>query len=267
MEKNKRIDFEEGKMILLYGGNSQNTEKMLDVLFQSSSKNWSKDYAKLTTSLKTIKLWKKRMEKVNFLTIHMFLMYYKFFQKELYKENDEKILKTLHLDSNKKLKNLTEEEKERLLFFLLYVLDLQVYVFTDFFSKQSYQGMKSMVQLLKEAQKEKKSIFLVANHQWDYIEALVSDVIVVGKKKIVKYEPVEKICHYNYSIVRLKGKEYKKLRLSIKNIILKEQTDDEIVFLYCGKFHELFEVLETVELEDVEIRKQSLEEALHALKV
>ena len=39
------------------------------------------------------------------------------------------------------------------------------------------------------------------------------------------------------------------------------------MFLYCGKFHELFEVLQSVELEDVSIRKQTLEEALQSLKI
>ena len=97
------------------------------------------------------------------------------------------------------------------------------------------------------------------------LEEIISDVLIVTDTKI-KFEPLSKVCHHNYSIVHLKGKNYKQLKLSIRNIILKDQTEDEIVFLYCGKFHELFSVLQTVELEDVSIRKQTLDEALMSMK-
>ena len=47
----------EGKLILLYGGPNKSIEETLEVLFQSSSDNWSKDYVKLIHALKQIKVW------------------------------------------------------------------------------------------------------------------------------------------------------------------------------------------------------------------
>ena len=256
----------EGKLILLYGGVHKTKEENLNILFKSSSDNWSKDYVKLLNVFQNQNSWLKRMEKFSFLSLSMFLKIYQLFQKELYQKDDRKILKSLKLDVTKKLKELTSEEKERLLFFLQYQLDLNVYLFEEPFLHQNDNMTREMLKLMFHKLKKHKVIFVTSKYQINRMEQIVTDVLVVTPNK-VRLEPISKVCHYHYSLVYIKGKNYKKLKLGIKNIILKEQTDDEIVFLYCGKFHELFEVLQSVELEDVSIRKQTLEEALQSLKI
>ena len=253
----------EGKLILLYGGPNKSIEETLEVLFQSSSDNWSKDYVKLIHALKQIKVWYQKLEKLNFLTLSTFLKFYQLFQKDMYEKHDKHVLEHLNLDPNKKLKNMSEAEKERIYFLLLYQLDLNIYVFAEPFLHQNDREVHRMLQFMYEKIKKHQIVFLTSNYQIGRMEQMVTDVLMVSDKKI-KFDTVSKICHYNYSLVHIKGKNYKKLKLSIKNIILKEQTDDEIIFLYCGKFHELFQVLQSVELEDVTIRKQTLEEVLHA---
>ena len=119
----------EGKLILLYGGPNKSIEETLEVLFQSSSDNWSKDYVKLIHALKQIKVWYQKLEKLNFLTLSTFLKFYQLFQKDMYEKHDKHVLKHLNLDPNKKLKNMSEAEKERIYFLLLYQLDLNIYVF------------------------------------------------------------------------------------------------------------------------------------------
>ena len=125
--------------------------------------------------------------------------------------------------------------------------------------------MNLMLKLIDQRLKEGCVVLFWSKYQLEKMEEIISDVLIVTDTKI-KFEPLSKVCHHNYSIVHLKGKNYKQLKLSIRNIILKDQTEDEIVFLYCGKFHELFSVLQTVELEDVSIRKQTLDEALMSMK-
>ncbi len=256
----------EGKLIFLYGDPNKSIEEILEILFQSSSDNWSKDYVKLVHALKEVKHWYQRMEKLNFLTLSTFLKFYQLFQKDMYEKNDKHVLEHLKLNPNKKLKDMSEAEKERIYFVLLYQLNLNIYVFAEPFLHQSDSEAHRMLQLIYERIKKHQIVFLTSNYQIGRMEQMVTDVLIVSDKKI-KFDSVSKICHYNYSLVHLKGKNYKKLKLSIKNIILKEQTDDEIVFLYCGKFHELFQVLQTVELEDVSIRKQTLEEVLRAKNI
>lgn len=251
----------EGKLIFLYGGPNKTVEETLERLFQSSSDNWSKDYVKLVHALKEVKLWYQRIEKLNFLSLSTFLKFYQLFQKDKYQKNDQYVLECLKLDATKKLKDMNEAEKERIYFLLLYQLNLNIYVFQEPFLHQSDVEVHSMLKLIYEKIKKHQIVFLTSRYQIGRMEQMVTDVLIVSDHKI-KFDSVSKICHYNYSFVHLKGKNYKKLKLSIKNIILKEQTDDEIVFLYCGKFHELFQVLQTVELEDVIIRKQTLEEVL-----
>ena len=254
----------EGKLIFLYGGPTKTTEETLETLFQSSTDNWSKDYVKLIQSLKQQRFWYHRMEKLSFLTLSMFLKFYQLFQKELYEKESSSVLEQLKLDPNKKLKNFTDAEKERIYFFLLYQLQLNIYVFEEPFLHQNDHEVHAMLKLIYEKIKNHQIVFLTSNYQIGRMEQMVTDVLIVTDKKI-KLDTVSKICHYNYSFVHIKGKNYKKLKLSIKNIILKDQTEDEIIFLYCGKFQELFQVLQTEELEDVSIRKQTLEEVLRAM--
>ena len=253
----------EGKLIFLYGNPNKTIEEILEKLFQSSSDNWSKDYVKLIHALKEVKLWYQKIEKLNFLSLSTFLKFYQLFQKDIYQKNDKHVLDCLKLDATKKLKDMNEAEKERIYFLLLYQLDLKIYVFQEPFLHQSDSEVHSMLKLIYEKIKKHQIVFLTSRYQIDRMEQMVTDVLIVSDHKI-KFDSVSKICHYNYSLVHLKGKNYKKLKLSIKNIILKEQTDDEIIFLYCGKFQELFQVLQSVELDDVSIRKQTLEEVLQA---
>ena len=253
----------EGKLIFLYGNPNKTIEEILEKLFQSSSDNWSKDYVKLIHALKQVKLWYQKIEKLNFLSLSTFLKFYQLFQKDIYQKNDKYVLECLKLDATKKLKDMNEAEKERIYFLLLYQLDLKIYVFQEPFLHQSDSEVHSMLKLIYEKIKKHQIVFLTSRYQIDRMEQMVTDVLIVSDHKI-KFDSVSKICHYNYSLVHLKGKNYKKLKLSIKNIILKEQTDDEIIFLYCGKFQELFQVLQSVELDDVSIRKQTLEEVLQA---
>lgn len=267
MEKNKKYEFHRGNMILLYGGKHQDMEKMLETLFQCNSNDWSHDYVSLIRALKSLNQWEKRMNQLSFLTLSMFIKIYHIYQKNVDLKQVETVLEQLKLDGHKKLSHFCKEEKERILFLLLFILDMNVYVFVNPFSYQDYENTNRMIKLLEEKKKKGKTIFFMTMGNYEIFEQLMDEVMVIGKQKIIKYEPVSKLCHYDYSIVHLKGKEYKKLRLSIKNLILKEQTEDEIVFLYCGKFQELFSVLQDVDLTDVTIHKQTLEEALYAMKV
>lgn len=259
----KVFDIYKGKRILLYGGKERTKKETLKRLFQSTSDDWSKEFVQLTTTIRSLKKWEEKMEKLKFLTLSQFLKIFRLFQKELYEDHD--YTETLELDSNKKLKEFSKGEKERILFLLQYQLKFQVYLFDEPFLHQNEKHMNLMLKLIDQRLKEGCVVLFWSKYQLEKMEEIISDVLIVTDTKI-KFEPLSKVCHHNYSIVHLKGKNYKQLKLSIRNIILKDQTEDEIVFLYCGKFHELFSVLQTVELEDVSIRKQTLDEALMSMK-
>ena len=88
----KVFDVYKGKRILLYGGKERTKEETLKRLFQSTSDDWSKDFVQLTTTIRSLKKWEEKMEKLKFLTLSQFLKIFRLFQKELSYEKEIPII-------------------------------------------------------------------------------------------------------------------------------------------------------------------------------
>ncbi len=79
-----------------------------------------------------------------------------------------------------------------------------------------------------------------------------------GKLQFVK--SMKEINSENFKIITLVGRNYKKLKLPIKDIVIKKHEKNNITFIYKGNINDLLKLLIEVELENVLIEDPTLDE-------
>ena len=64
----------------------------------------------------------------------------------------------------------------------------------------------------------------------------------------------------SFSIVTVVGTEYKKMRLPIKDIVIKEENKKSIKFIYKGNINDLIQVLSAVKIEHLTVEEPDIED-------
>lgn len=114
-------------------------------------------------------------------------------------------------------------------------------------------------ELLAEEKKRGATIFF-SSHILSEVKRICDRVGIIKNGHLIKIEEVDKITKSDFSIVTIVSAEYKKLLLPMKDIVIKEKSNDMIKFIYRGDINDLISIVGAIHITSLLIEEPTLEE-------
>lgn len=114
-------------------------------------------------------------------------------------------------------------------------------------------------ELLAEEQKRGATIFF-SSHILSEVKRVCDRVGIIKNGHLVKIEEIDKITKSDFSIVTVVSPDYKKLLLPMKDIVIKEKSNDKIKFIYRGNINDLIHIIGAIKIINLLIEEPTLEE-------
>lgn len=113
--------------------------------------------------------------------------------------------------------------------------------------------------LLKEEQARGTTIFF-SSHILSEVKKVCNRVAIIKNGHLVKIESIDKVAKKEFSIVTVVSSDYKRLALPMKDLIIKDQNEHQIRFIYKGDVNAMLKILQDIPIEKLLIEEPSLEE-------
>lgn len=169
-----------------------------------------------------------------------------------------KLVNKLELEENKKIEQLSFGNLKKVSLLLALMHSPKLVILDEPTSGLDPLMQEVFFEILKEEQK-KGTTFFFSTHNLNEVKRVCDRVAIIKKGEIIALDNVEKLTETNFKIVTIRG-EYKKLKLPIKDIIVKEKNKEKIKFIYKGNLNKLLKLLTTIEVENVLIEEPTIEE-------
>lgn len=113
--------------------------------------------------------------------------------------------------------------------------------------------------LLKEEKKRGVTI-LFSTHVLSEVQTICDRVGFLKKGKLIKVTEVNNLLKNEFNVVTVIGTEFKKMKLPMKDIIIKKQTKNSIKFIYKGDINNLVKIVSAVKIDNLIIEEPSVED-------
>ncbi len=113
--------------------------------------------------------------------------------------------------------------------------------------------------LLNE-EKENGATILFSTHILSEVKRICDRVGFIKNGHLMKIIDIDNLLNNSYHSVTIISPEFKKLKLPIKDMIIKNQTDNSINFIYKGNINDLVKIISQINLENLIIEEPKIED-------
>lgn len=113
--------------------------------------------------------------------------------------------------------------------------------------------------LLNE-EKENGATILFSTHILSEVKRICDRVGFIKNGHLMKIIDIDNLLNNSYHSVTIISPEFKKLKLPIKDMIIKKQTDSSINFIYKGNINDLVKIISQINLENLIIEEPKIED-------
>lgn len=113
---------------------------------------------------------------------------------------------------------------------------------------------------LLEEEKKKGVTILFSTHVLSEVRTICDRVGFLKSGKLIKVMDVKEILKDEFNTVTVIGTEFKKMKLPIKDIVIKKQTKNSIKFIYKGDINNLIKIVSGVKIDNLIIEEPSVED-------
>lgn len=113
--------------------------------------------------------------------------------------------------------------------------------------------------LLNE-EKENGATILFSTHILSEVKRICDRVGFIKNGHLMKIIDIDNLLNNSYHSVTIISPEFKKLKLPIKDMIIKKQTDNSINFIYKGNINDLVKIISQINLENLIIEEPKIED-------
>lgn len=111
-----------------------------------------------------------------------------------------------------------------------------------------------------EEEKEAGTTIFFSSHVLSEVKRICDRVAILKEGHLVGIEPMMQLRENNSVMITLISTEYKKLKLPIKNVVIKDRTEDMLKFLYHGEIRDFLSLVSKIKVEKLLIEEPTLEE-------
>ncbi len=109
-------------------------------------------------------------------------------------------------------------------------------------------------------EKKKGTTILFSTHILSEVKKICDRIGMIKQGSLIKIDTVEALTNNNVNIVTIIGEGFKKMKLPIKDIMIKEESKNSIKFVYKGNINDLIKILSEVKIEHLIIEEPSIED-------
>ncbi len=181
-----------------------------------------------------------------------------FYKKDISKRT-KYLVKKLELDETKKIDELSFGNLKKVGIVLALMHEPELLILDEPTSGLDPLKQEAFFELMEEEKKKGTTIFF-SSHNLNEVRRICDSVAIVKKGHLVEILKINKLNKFDFNLISLYSKEYKKLKLPMKDIIIKKQTDEMLQFIYRKDINSLLTFLNTIKIDNLLIEKPSLEE-------
>ena len=113
---------------------------------------------------------------------------------------------------------------------------------------------------LLEEEKKKGTTILFSTHILSEVKKICDRIGIIKQGSLIKVDTINNLINNSVSNVTIIGSEFRKLKLPIKDIIIKEENRNSIKFIYKGNINNLIKIISEVTIEHLIIEEPSIED-------
>lgn len=188
------------------------------------------------------------------------------FYKKDYMSNALELAKKLNLDLKQKICELTLIELKKVGLVLTLMHDPKLIILDESLKDLDLLTKREFETLIMTEKEKGKTILFVTSSLVE-TKNLCDRLAIIKNGKIVEVISVSELKKYDFLVVTIIAKNIKKAKLPLKNMQIRESTNDKLQFIYTGNINELLADLVNVEIEKLLIEESDLEDIfLHYFK-
>ncbi len=169
------------------------------------------------------------------------------------------LVKKLKVPVGKKIEDLSYGNLKKVGIVLAMMHNPKILIFDEPTSGLDPLVVEDFFKLLEE-EKKKGTTILFSTHILSEVKKLCDRIGIIKDGELVKISDVVSLADDSFSIVTIVGAEYKKMRLPMKDIIIKEENKKMIKFIYKGNINDLIQVLSDVKIEHLTVEEPDIED-------
>lgn len=181
-----------------------------------------------------------------------------FYEKDFSKRTSY-LAKKLSLDLKKKIDELSFGNLKKVGIVLALQHEPKLIILDEPSSGLDPLMQEAFFEILKEEKKRGATIFL-SSHILSEVKRVCDRVGIIKEGSLIKIESIDTITKSDFIVVTIISEEFKKLDLAMKDIIIKDRSDDKIKFIYKGNINVLLKSLSNISIIDLKIEEPTLEE-------
>lgn len=172
----------------------------------------------------------------------------------------------LNLNLKTKICDLTTNELKKTGLVLTLMHEPKLIILDELMKDVDLVTRREMENLILEEKKKGKAILYVSS---SLVEAkkICDRIAIIKSGKIVEVISIADLKKYDFLVVTIYAKDIKKARLPLKNMQVREFSNDKIEFIYTGDINELISYLSNIQIDKMLIQESDLEDIfLHYFK-
>ncbi len=193
------------------------------------------------------------------LTVKEMLDYSASFYKKECKKNINSLVKLFKVDLKKKIDTLSLGNKKKVGIIIALMHDPKILILDEPTSGLDPIMQNNLFDVLDNLKKKGTTIFF-STHVLNEVKRICDRVAIIKDGEVVQTSEVDDITHSDIITVEIISDEYKKLKLPMKDIIIKEKANDKISFIYKGNINDLIQIISNIEIKNITIENPSIEE-------
>lgn len=188
-----------------------------------------------------------------------------FYDKDLSKRV-EYLIKKLDVDTTKKIDELSFGNLKKVGIILAFMHEPSLLILDEPTNGLDPLKQEAFFELLEEERKKGTTIFF-SSHNLNDVKKICDRVGIIKNGNLIDILTINKLDKFDFNVITLYSKEYKTLKLPMKDIIIKKQNNNMIQFIYKGDINKLLKILGDINISNLLIEEPSLEEIfLHYYK-
>ena len=171
----------------------------------------------------------------------------------------KELISIFEIDLNKKIDELSYGNLKKVGIVLAFMHEPKLLILDEPTSGLDPLMQEKFFELLLKEKQRGTTIFF-SSHNLSEVKKVCDRVGIIKNGTVIEIDTVKKLSKNNFVIVTIRGENVKKINLPLKEMHIKNMSNDELVFIYKGNINKIIKILTEYELDKLLIEEPTIDE-------
>lgn len=181
-----------------------------------------------------------------------------FYEKDITKKTNL-LVKKLKLDTSKIVEELSFGNLKKLGIVLALAHDPKLIILDEPTSGLDPIMQETFFDILKDEQKKGSTIFF-SSHILSEVKKICDRIAIIKDGTIIKVEEIGNLTKQEFNFITVYSKEHKSLKIPVKDIVIVDESDDYVKFIFKKDINKLLKYLSDIKMDKLLIEEPAIEE-------